>query len=591
MIKLPEHAPLTVADRERLETALSGLSGEQHQWLSGYLAGVAGAVSAGVPAAAKGTTPLTILFGTESGNCEELADRTAKKAKKSGFKPKMLNMSDAKVADLPKAENVLVIVSTWGDGEPPETAERFYKELMNGSPGLEGVQFSVLALGDTSYDKFCQTGKEIDERFSSLGANRLVDRKDCDVDYDECYDQWLAEVLPAFGSTTGGGEAAAAVAVAPTVAYGKRNPFPAEVTEKVLLSGQGSQKETWHIEFDLEGSGLTYEVGDVLGVKARNSADVVDAVLAAGKLDGGAGVTLKDGAAKSLREALIEDLDVTTLSRKFATGYAELTGSKELAALADKSDAARFNTYSAGRQIVDLLEDYPSDSLKGTALVKLLRPLPPRLYSIASSLREHPGEVHLTVAAVRYESHGKDRKGVASTALADLYQSGDRVPVFVQPNKRFRLPDDDATPIIMVGPGTGVAPFRAFVEERGAREAGGESWLFFGDQHYSYDFAYQLEWQDHLKSGALTRLDVAFSRDQPEKVYVQYKLLEKAADVYQWLERGAHFYVCGDADRMAGDVHEALAAIVQDKGGKSKEEAEAYLEALKKDGRYQRDVY
>ena len=591
MIKFPEHAPLTGADRERLEAALSALSGDQRQWLSGYLAGLSGSVAGGAVVAPAAATPLTILYGTESGNCEELADRTAKKAKKSGFKPKMLNMSDAQVTDLSSHKNLLVIVSTWGDGEPPETAERFYKEFMNGSPQLDGVKYSVCALGDTSYEQFCQTGKDVDARFAELGATRVLDRVDCDVDYEDSYEGWLSEVLPTFGASGGAAVGAAPSAIMPAVEYGKKNPFPAEVSEKVLLSGEGSQKETWHIELDLEGSGLSYEVGDVLGVKAKNSADVVEAVVAASGLDAGAEVTLKDGSKKPFSEALAEDLDITALSRKFAQSYAELIGSKELAALADKADAAKFNEYSDGRQIVDVLEDFPAKDLKAAEFVKLLRPLPPRLYSIASSMSEHPGEVHLTVAAVRYESHGKERKGVASTALADIYQNGDQVPVFVQPNKRFRLPENDETPIIMVGPGTGVAPFRAFVEERGVREAEGESWLFFGDQRYSYDFLYQLEWQDHLKSGALTKLDVAFSRDQPEKVYVQHKLLEHAAEVYAWLDKGAHFYVCGDAERMAGDVHQALEAIVQEQGGKSAEEATAYLEQLKKDGRYQRDVY
>ena len=590
MIKFPDHAPLSPAEKVRLSEALSSLSPAQQQWISGFLGGQSTGSSA--TAAPSGSTPLTILYGTDSGNCEELAAETSKVAKKSGYKPKVVNMSDAEVADLGKVSNLLVIVSTWGEGDPPEAAERFYKDLMNGSPAMADVRYSVCALGDTSYEQFCQTGKDIDKRLEELGASRVVNRKDCDVDYEESYRDWLAEVLPAFGGGASGGTSASVEIAPPAVEYGKKNPFPAEVSEKVLLSGEGSKKETWHIELSLEGSGLHYEVGDALAVKPRNSDDVVDAVLAATELTGSEEVTLKSGGPKPLREALTADLDITALSRKVAASYQGLTGSEELAALVDKGDAKRFTEYAEGRQIVDLLEDYPAKGgLSAADLAGLLRPLPPRLYSIASSLQEHPEEVHLTVAAVRYHAHGKDRKGVASTALADLFEAGDTVPVFVQPNKRFRLPEDDSTPIIMVGPGTGIAPFRAFVEERAAREASGQSWLIFGDQHYTYDFLYQLEWQDHLKSGALGRLDVAFSRDQPAKVYVQHKLLENAAEVFSWLEQGAHFYVCGDAERMAGDVHEALSAIVQDYGKMDAEKAAAYLEQLKKDGRYQRDVY
>ncbi|NNC88295.1 MAG: assimilatory sulfite reductase (NADPH) flavoprotein subunit [Akkermansiaceae bacterium] len=593
MIRLPSNAPIPERDREALEKLLSGLAASQRDWLSGYLAGLSGLAAAPgggpVPPAAGGS-PLTVLYGTESGNAEALADLTAKEAKRRGFKARVRNMAETQVEELKDTGNLLVIVSTWGEGDPPETAVEFHQSLMNGSPTMEAVRFSVCALGDTSYEQFCEIGKQVDRRLEELGGERIAARADCDVDFDEAHTAWMASVFGALGESAGSGTGTAALAAPSVGEFGKKNPFPAEVLEKVLLNGERSDKETWHLELSLEGSGLSYEPGDSLAVVPRNSPDVVEAVLEAAGLDGSEEVALKDGAVLPAREALATAFDVTALSRNVAKKYQALAQSGDLAALLD-GDAEAFRAYVDGRQIVDLFEDFPAPGLKAADLAGILRKLPPRLYSIASSPQAHPGEVHLTVAAVRYNAHGKDRKGVASTWLADLVAANDRVGVFVQPNKRFRLPADDATPIIMVGPGTGVAPFRAFVEERAARGATGDAWLFFGDQHYTYDFLYQLEWQEHLKTGALTRLDVAFSRDQPEKVYVQHRLAERARDVHAWLEAGAHIYVCGDASRMAGDVHAELLRIIETEGGKSPAEAAACLEDLKKSGRYQRDVY
>ena len=579
MIKIPDSAPFASGDRGRVEELVSGLTAEQRAWLVAHLGGAGGS-----------TGPLTILYGTESGNCEDLAALSASAAKKRGLKAKIRNMAEVSMEDLVGMENLLVIVSTWGEGDPPETAEEFYKTFMESDVRLEKTRFSVCALGDTSYEDFCEIGKQMDTRLEAMGAERLVDRQDCDVEFDESHAAWLENVLGALGSGAANGAAAAEPAV-PSVAYGKKNPFPSEILDKVLLSGVGTKKETWHLELNLEGSGLAYEAGDALAVVPLNAQDIVDGVLKATGFDGATEIALKSGAKVSLREGLEKHLDITALSRSVAKKYAALNGSAELAALLADDNKEAFREYVDGRQIVDLFEDYPVGEAKAEDVAKILRPLPPRLYSIASSPKAHPGEVHLTVAAVRYETHGKSRKGVASTCLADLVGEGDAVSVFVQPNKRFRLPDNDDAPVIMVGPGTGIAPFRAFIEERGERGAKGESWLFFGDQHYTYDFLYQLELQEHLKSGALARLDVAFSRDQPEKVYVQDRMREKASELYAWLDSGAHFYVCGDANRMAGDVHEALLDIVAEHGGKSREEAEEFVGQLKKDGRYQRDVY
>lgn len=585
MIEFPAHAPLDAAQRQKLGEVLASLTPEQVAWVSGFLAGMQGGAVAPVA-----DRRLTVLYGTESGNSEELAEQVFKSAKQKGFKAKLVNMADAKVADLKDAGTLLVVVSTWGDGEPPEAAEEFYTELMGSGVSLEGVEFSVCALGDTSYDQFCKTGKDVDVQLEKLGGSRVVDRVDCDVDYDDAFAVWSKDVWAKLGEAApaaGGG----AVTAAPSVVYGKKNPFPAEVLDNQLLSGDCSGKETIHLELSLDGSGLDYQPGDVLAVVPRNAVDVVDAVLKASRLSADAKVEVKGAGNKTLALALTEDFDITGLSRNLAKSWQKIVDSDALSKLLEDDAKAAFKDWVGGRQVVDLLEAFPPKEMTAQQFVDILRKLPPRLYSIASSPKAHPGEVHLTVAAVRYETEGKERKGVASTYLADDASAGSQVAVYVHQNKNFRLPESGDTPIIMVGPGTGIAPFRAFVEERAETGAKGESWLFFGDQRYNEDFLYQLEWQDHLKNGSLTRLDVAFSRDQPEKVYVQHKLEESAAEVWSWLERGAHFYVCGDASQMARDVHESLLRIVQEQGDKTAEEAMAYVSALKKDRRYQRDVY
>lgn len=589
---LPDHAPFTPGQRASLESILAQLGTDQQSWLAGWLSARSG--SAPAAAAPAASVPLTILYGTESGNSEELADRTAKESKKRGFKPSVKNMSDIAPGDLAKAERLLVVVSTWGDGDPPETAASFYKELMEGEFDLSKVSFSVCALGDTSYERFCETGKKVDERLEKLGARRSAPRKDCDVDYEESYVEWLeaalAALAPAPSSVT---VAATPVDVSASIAgiYGKSKPFPSELLDKVLLNGKGTAKETWHYELSLEGSGLAYEPGDALAVVPVNAPDMVEGLLKAAKLTGGEEVTLKGGEAKVLADALREDFEITTVSRAVLKKLQEAAPSDKLAKLLADDAKDELREYLWGRWIADVLADFAPDGLSADALTGIMRKLPPRLYSIASSPLEHPDEVHLTVASVRYDAHGLRRKGVASTYLADLIEKGASVPVFTQTNKNFRLPASGDTPIIMVGPGTGIAPFRSFVEHRAATGATGKSWLFFGDQRYNYDFLYQLEWQDHLKNGSLSKLDVAFSRDQPEKIYVQDRIRERAKELYAWLEDGAHFYVCGDASRMAADVHEALVSAVETVGGKSREAAESYVEDLKKSKRYQRDVY
>lgn len=588
---LPEHAPFSTDQRQTLESLLIQFDAIQRSWLSGFLA--TGTTAAPITqAAVTGGAKLVVLYGTESGNSENLADRAVKEAKKRGFQAVMKNMADVSADDLAKTANLLVIVSTWGDGEPPETAAAFFKDLMGSEHAFSNTRFSVCALGDTSYEKFCQTGRDIDARLEQLGASRAADRQDCDVDYEESFTGWLARALGALAPTTASvTTTASAAAPVSSTEFGKKNPFRSEVLQSLLLNGERSAKETLHLEFSLAGSGFTYEPGDAIAIQPVNAPDVVQSLLDAAKLGGNEEIEVKSTGRKRLADALREDFDITALSRNVLAKLAETVTNPDLGALLSDDAKPRLKDFIRGREIVDALVEFAPGGLSAESLAGLFRKLPPRLYSIASSPLVHPGEVHLTVSAVRYQSHGRARKGVCSTYLADLVKTGDIVPLFVQPNKNFRLPADGSAPVIMVGPGTGIAPFRAFVEHRAALGNTGKNWLFMGDQHYLYDFLYQLEWQEHLKSGALTRLDVAFSRDQPEKIYVQHRMRERAKDLYAWLEEGAHFYVCGDAIRMAADVHEALVSIVEAQGGKSREAAEAYVEDLKKAKRYHRDVY
>lgn len=590
---LPEHAPFSPDQRRAVDIALAGLDAAQRFWLAGFLSATPAPATAAAPPAT--SAKLTVLYGTESGNAEKLADLSAKEAKKRGFQTTVKNMADIAPADLAKVENLLVIVSTWGDGEPPESATSFYKEFMNGSAvELPRLRYTVCALGDTSYEKFCQTGKDFDARLEKLGAKRVSPRQDCDVEYEEPHAGWLDTALKAFAPASAPAATVSVVApAAPPVTeeYGKKNPFPSELLEKVLLNGRGTTKETWHYELSLDGSGLSYEAGDALAVIPVNSPDIVEGVLKASKLSGSEPVDVKGVGQKVLADALREDFDITALSRAVLTKLQGYASSAKLAALLADDAKDQLKDYQWGRWIADAIADFAPGGLSAADLVSIFRKLPPRLYSIASSPLAHPGEVHLTVASVRYQAHGQPRKGVASTYLADLVEKGAHVPVYTHHNKNFRLPASADVPVIMVGPGTGVAPFRAFVEHRAALGQGGKNWLFFGDQRYTYDFLYQVEWQEHLKDGNLSKLDVAFSRDQPEKVYVQHRMLERAKELYGWLQEGAHFYVCGDASRMASDVHEALISVVEKEGKLPREAAEAYVEDLKKSKRYQRDVY
>lgn len=549
---IPESAPFT---------------SEQRAWLNGFLAGalsrgVSASSDSGASSPQETKTPLLIAFGSQSGNAESLAKRLAKEATGRGFAARAAGLDSLHAADLEKESNLLVVTSTWGEGEMPDNAVEFWEGLnQNGtSPNLKNLRYSVLALGDLNYgETFCLAGKNLDTRLAELGATRLADRIDCDVEFDEPAAQWSATVFDVLqSSTTPGIPATATTPDVPTISsetpavegFTKKNPFPAPLLANIRLNAPDSAKDTRHIAFSLAGSGLSYEVGDALGIYVKNDPAMVDGIIAAHGYDPAAIVPLTDETTAPLRDALI-------------THY----------------DCRKFHGIT------------PAEALSLDKWVEGLRKLQPRLYSIASSLKAHPEEVHLCVGAVRYTVDGVFHQGTASTFLADRLPLGETAGIFFHVAKHFRLPVDPATPVIMVGPGTGIAPFRAFLEERQSVAAPGKNWLFFGDQHARCDFLYRDEIEAMQSSGLLTKLDLAFSRDQEEKLYVQHLMLRSGAELWQWLQEGAHFYVCGDASRMAKDVDTALHEIIQTHGNLSDDDAKAYVAELKKSKRYARDVY
>lgn len=590
---LPKNAPFTAEDINVLNQLVQRSTPLQRSWLSGFLAGLdaaqahGGAVVAPVAQAPRPRQPLTILYGSESGNTEALALKAKKLAAKLSFDAKVVDMADADLATIAKSKNLLVYISTWGEGDPPQRAADFHAALMaEGAPRFEGVRFAVLALGDTAYVNFCQTGKQIDARLEALGATRVADRQDLDLDFQKAAAAWTDKTLEAFAPPA---DAAADTVVhvdfkgAPSAdeddepRYTAENPLEAEISELVNLNGTGSTRETWHAEFAFDDPGFVYKPGDAIGLYPENDPDLAEDILKAVGLAGD----------DALKAKLVKSFDITTLSRPAVDSYAKLTGREDIAKLLEGDAFARF---ASDRQLVDLFETYP-ENLSADQFVKLLRPLPGRLYSVASSLKAHPGEAHLLVGAVRWSSHGRARNGVTSTFLADRCKVGTPARIYVKPNRHFGLPADSNRPIIMIGAGTGVAPYRGFIEERVETGAAGKSWLFFGERNFSNDFLYQLEWQDHLASGALTRIDVAFSRDQPEKIYVQHRLWERRDELRAWLEEGAHIYVCGDEKGMAKDVDATLVKILAEPAKGDEEAGRAKLKELTKAGRYQRDVY
>ena len=589
---LPKNAPFTPEDIDALNSVVARTTPQQRAWLAGFFAGFEAAQAGGAaqpqPAApAKPRQALTVLYASESGNAEALAMRTKKLAQKHGLDAKIVDFADADLAVLSKAKNIIVFASTWGEGDPPSRAVDFYTALMSdAAPRIEGVRFAVLALGDTAYAQFCATGKAIDQRLEALGGTRAFDRVDLDLDYAKQAAEWtekaLTELAPAEATGTAtvvhvdfkGG---AQFADDDEPQFTAESPLTGEISALVNLNGTGSTRETWHVEIAADASGFSYLPGDAIGVVPENDPNLALALAEATGL----------GADGSVVQKLRERYDVTTLSRALVENYAKLTQRTDVKALAEQK---AFADFSEDRQLVDLFETY-AEKLTPEQLFSLLRPLPGRLYSVASSPKAHPGEAHLLVGAVRWASHGKTRGGVASTYFADRRKVGDPVRVYVKPNRHFRLPEDGNRPIIMIGAGTGVAPYRAFIEERVETGAGGKSWLVFGERNYTNDFLYQTEWQEYLAEGALSRIDVAFSRDQPEKIYVQQRLWEARNDLLKWVDDGAHIYVCGDEKGMARDVDVMLARVLAEAARGDDEAGRAKLKELAKAGRYQRDVY
>ena len=533
---------------------------------------------------------LTILYGTQTGNAEQMATDIAGIARSKGFAPRVLSLDALPLNELKGLKRLLIVTSTYGQGEMPDTARNFWEAVTAAdAPDLAGLSYTLMSMGDTGYETFCAAGRAIDERLQALGATCLEPRVDCDVNYAAIAFPWVERALGVL-KTIEGEEAAFTEAAGEGMRakWTRRNPYAAKIAVNTRLSGASSEKETRHIEIDLGESGLTYEAGDCIGVVPVNDPALVSAIMAA---FGTCAHQPVQGFDKPLGPLLAEGFELGTPSRELIAEVAKRSGDADLKHVLEHGDRQALDAWVYGRDVLDLVNMLPQGTLSLVDFIGLLKPLQHRAYSIASSPKEHPGTLHLTVAAVRYHAHGRDRGGVASTWLADRVAAGGVVPMFLSPNRAFRLPDNDDASVIMIGPGTGVAPFRAFLQERRARGAKGRNWLFFGDRNRESDFLYEADFAEFTRQGVLTRLDLAFSRDQAEKIYVQTRMREAARDLFAWLEDGAFLYVCGDATRMAADVEAALIEIVASEGGMSATDASDYVEALRRDKRYLRDVY
>lgn len=585
-----------------LAAQIAALNPLQLAWLSGYCWSQAGgqavqpgigAPAAAAPAPAAEPLRVAVISASQTGNARKVAAELQQRLAAAGVNAVHAAAADYKPKNIAGEQLVLLVTSTQGEGEPPEEALSLYK-LLSGkkAPKLSGLKFAVLGLGDSSYPMFCGAGKSFDELLAKLGGERLLERQDCDLEYQAEAAAWLDKIVPLVGSlaaapaaATGTGNASGSPApAAPASAYNKANPFPATLLVRQKITGRDSEKDVRHIEIDLSGSGLQYRAGDALGVWFENDPAVVDEILAAVSLKGDEPVNA-GGQGKTVREALLHDWEIGLNTPQFVQGYAEISGNPEL-----KQAAADASAYAAANPIAGIVSQYPA-ALTAEQLAGLLRPLAPRLYSISSAPEEVGEEVHLTVGVLRYEHNGIPRTGAASGFLGERLEEEGSVRVFVEENPRFRLPENPDTPVIMIGAGTGVAPFRAFMQQRAANGDSGKNWLIFGNQHFTQDFLYQTEWQGWAKDGLLNKYDFAWSRDQEEKIYVQHKIREEAAELWQWLQQGAHIYVCGDASRMAKDVEQALLDTIAEQGGLSADDADEYLDNLRQEGRYQRDVY
>ena len=596
-------AVLDANQLDSLQQTIGSYSPLQLAWASGYLA----AKSENSPVAqlasdnavqAQVNKTLTILFASQTGNAKGVAKQLSESASALGINVNLKNIADYKVKSLKSESYLLIVASTNGEGEPPDDALSFYDFLSSKkAPKLPNLSYSVLSLGDTSYEFFCQTGKDFDERLQALGAKQITARVDCDLDYDDEVKAWSDIVLKSLKEEIIQQAEPLANVVNLSIAevtssqYDKKNPYTAELLVSQQITGRDSAKNVAHVEIDLADSGLTYQPGDALGVWFDNSRELVNELLTTLSLLADEQVTIKVSGNEitlPLANALIEQLEITQTAPAFIEFWAKTSGNEVLLKLIEDKNATR--EFAGNHQVIDVVKIYPGKVL-AQDFVDALRKITPRLYSIASSQAEVEEEVHLTVGLVSYQSEESSRFGGASSFLTQQLQEGGNVKVFIEHNDNFRLPANHDTPVIMIGPGTGVAPFRAFMQEREAVEASGDNWMFFGDQTFTQDFLYQVEWQNYLKSGLVSRLDLAFSRDQQEKIYVQDRIKEQGSEVFAWLERGAHLYICGDANRMAKDVHQTLIDVIAEQGKLTAEQAEHYLKDLRISKRYQKDVY
>ncbi|MFY0150971.1 NADPH-dependent assimilatory sulfite reductase flavoprotein subunit [Klebsiella variicola] len=588
--------PLNPEQLARLQAATTDFTPTQLAWVSGYFWGVlnqqSGAAVA-VPALAAEVPSITLISASQTGNARRVAEALRDDLLAAKLNVKLVNAGDYKFKQIAAEKLLVVVTSTQGEGEPPEEAVALHKFLFSKkAPKLDGTAFAVFGLGDTSYEFFCQSGKDFDSKLAELGAERLLDRVDADVEYQTAAAEWRArvvEVLKARAPVAAPAQLATSGAVNDihTSPYTKEAPLSATLSVNQKITGRDSEKDVRHIEIDLGDSGLRYQPGDALGVWYQNDPQLVKELVELLWLKGDEPVTV-DGKTLPLAEALEWHFELTVNTATIVENYATLTRSESLLPLV--GDKAQLQQYAAATPIVDMVRFSPAQ-LDAEALIGLLRPLTPRLYSIASSQAEVESEVHVTVGVVRYEIEGRARAGGASSFLADRVEEDGEVRVFIEHNDNFRLPANPETPVIMIGPGTGIAPFRAFMQQRAADGAQGKNWLFFGNPHFTEDFLYQVEWQSYVKEGLLTRIDLAWSRDQQQKVYVQDKLREQGAELWRWINDGAHIYVCGDANRMAKDVEHTLLEVIAEYGAMDAEAADEFLSELRVERRYQRDVY
>lgn len=583
--------------KKSLLPANAPFSAEQKTWLGGFFSGLRShlAITQSLVPAQVAGKPITIIYGTQTGNAENCAYDVADAATALGLAPVVMDMDDVELEELAQAERILVCTSTYGEGEMPDNAAALWEAISSDhAPSFENSFFSVLALGDTGYDDFCLSGKQWDERLAELGATRIADRVDCDVDYEEPAAEWTAAALEIIKDK--GSEAAASsvpTAAAPKKAkskFGRKNPMLAPLIAKRRLTSEQSSKEIMHFEFSIADTGESYEAGDALNIIPRNQPALVAELMAIFNIADDQQADY-EGEQVVLKSLFTDIVEIRTPSKDFIQLIAPLSGDNTFAEMVVNKDNTGLNNFLYGKDVVDLLNAYNSvANISLEDLLKTLKAIAPRAYSIASSVNAHKDEVHLTIGSVRYNQEGRDHNGVCSTFLADIANEGEGIQCYFAPNKAFSVPEDDSTDIIMVGPGTGIAPFRGFIEEREARNASGQNWLFFGDRNKENDFIYR-EQLESLEAKGLLRLDLAFSRDQEAKIYVQTRMKEKGAEFFEWLEKGAYFYICGDAFRMAKDVDATIHEIVMEHGNMDKAAAEDYVNALRKAKRYVRDVY